>query len=79
MQSLATNSILAKSFVLSLLPIEDSISVTVNGITITDWYYEPANNSVYFFETSIPPAGSEIVITYSPLPECGNDTGDTGP
>ena len=49
------------------------------GVIITDWYYELSNNSVYFFETSIPPAGSEIVITYSPLPECGNDTGDTGP
>ena len=79
MQNLATNSILAKSFVLSLLPIEDSISVIVNGVIVTDWYYELSNNSVYFFETSIPPAGSEIVITYSPLPECGNDTGDTGP
>ncbi|HBZ39146.1 MAG TPA: hypothetical protein DEO59_11960, partial [Balneola sp.] len=79
MQSLATNSILAKSFVLSLLPIEDSISVTINGVIVTDWYYEPSNNSVYFFETSIPPAGSEVIITYSPLPDCGNDTGDTGP
>ena len=79
MQSLATNSILAKSFVLSLLPIEDSISVTINGVVVTDWYYEPSNNSVYFFETSIPPAGSEVIITYSPLPDCGNDTGDTGP
>ena len=78
MQSLATNSILAKSFVLSVLPIEDSISVIVNGVVVTDWYYELSNNSVYFFETSIPAAGSEIIITYSPLPDCGNDTGDTG-
>ena len=79
MESIAINSILAKSFILSLTPIEDSISVAVDGVVITDWYYESSNNSVYFFETSIPPAGSEIVITYSPLPECGNDIGDTGP
>jgi hypothetical protein len=78
MESIAINSILAKSFTLSLTPIEDSISVTVNGVVVTDWYYEPSNNSVYFFEPSIPAAGSEIVISYSPLPDCGGDTGDTG-
>mgnify|MGYP000955140580 CR=1 FL=1 len=55
-------------------------TVTLDGFNgLHTWYYEPSNNSVYFFETSIPPAGSEVIITYSPLPDCGNDTGDTGP
>ena len=53
----------------------NTIRVFVNGIVNHDWYYQAADNTVYF--TVIPSAGDlvEIGYLYSPAPA---DTGDTG-
>lgn len=46
-------------------PIEDTITVTVNGQLVTDWEYNPNDNSIRFGDDSIPEAGQTIEIDYA--------------
>ncbi len=63
MDTLARDSLAQMAFALSDTPIEDSISVTVDGIISTDWSYEASSNTVIF--TISPPDGSSIDIDYA--------------
>ena len=79
MESLANDSILKNSFSLSATPIEETITVEVDGVTNTDWVYDATQNLIYFSNT--PPVSQSIIsIQYSVLAECEEkDTADTGP
>jgi hypothetical protein len=70
METLARDSILKRAFDLLADALEDTIEVEVDGAIVTDWTYNEEENAVYFEETSLPPAGSEISITYAVLAEC---------
>lgn len=65
MDTLARDSISQSAFALSDYPIEDTISVTVNGAVSHDWIYEGSSNTIIF--TAIPSEGSSIEITYGIL------------
>ena len=65
MDTLARDSISQSAFALSDHPIEDTISVTVNGTVSHDWIYEGSSNTIIF--TAIPAEGSSIEITYGTL------------
>ncbi len=65
MDTLARDSISMLGFPLTEVAIEDTVSVKVNGILASDWYYEASSNTVIF---NIAPAdGSDIEITYGVL------------
>ena len=65
MDTLARDSISMLGFPLSEKAIEDTVSVKVDGVDSTDWYYEPSSNTVIF---NVAPAdGSYIEITYGVL------------
>ena len=70
MESLARDSILKRAFDLLEEALEDTIEVEVDGTAVTDWTYNEEENAVYFEESSLPPAGSEIIVTYAVLAEC---------
>ncbi len=70
LESLAHDSILKRSFDLSDTPIAESITVTVDGVEISDWTYNDIENAVYFEESSLPGPGSEIIIDYAVLADC---------
>ena len=46
-------------------PIVDSIEVTVNGQSTTEWEYDEARNSVVFAADSVPEEGQTVEITYA--------------
>ena len=46
-------------------PIDSTISVTVNGQTMTDWEYEPSTNSIRFADGKAPDPGQTIEIEYA--------------
>jgi hypothetical protein len=46
-------------------PIEDTIIVTVNGQTTTEWIYDPATNSITFNSGHVPNQGQTIEIEYA--------------
>ncbi len=46
-------------------PIEDTITVTVNGQVVTTWEYDPNTNSVKFAPTDVPEPGQTIEINYA--------------
>ena len=50
-------------FPLSGDAIEDTIAVTVDGVTSSDWYYEQSSNAVIF--TTSPDDGSSIEVDYA--------------
>ncbi len=68
MEELARDSLIVSSFPLSEEPIEDTIAVTIDGVTSSDWTYEEAVNSVIF--SSAPPEGSTIDVAYAVWAEC---------
>jgi hypothetical protein len=63
LDEIARDSILLNQFPLSQDAIPDSISVTVDGVSTSDWTFEESTNSVIFDAT--PATGSQISITYS--------------
>ena len=63
MDTLARESLSQLAFALSDTPIEDTIQVSVDGISSTDWVYETSSNTVIF--TVSPPDGSSIIIDYA--------------
>ena len=55
------------SFPLSAHPRDPaSILVTVNGVTVTQWSYDPTSNRIVFPATAVPPPGSHITARYEP-------------
>jgi hypothetical protein len=70
LESLAHDSILDSSFELSDIPFEDSITVEVDGISVTEWTYNVLENSVNFAGSYIPPTESTIEINYSIIADC---------
>jgi|6_EtaG_2_1085325.scaffolds.fasta_scaffold14120_2 hypothetical protein len=76
MDTLARDSMAMVSFVLTETPIEDTISVTVDGYVSTDWSYDSSTNTANF--TTAPSDGSAIEINYAILSDCESDTADTG-
>tara|TARA_B100000214_G_scaffold307462_1_gene238666 strand:+ start:257 stop:1879 length:1623 start_codon:yes stop_codon:yes gene_type:complete len=65
MDTLARESLAQLGFALSDKPIEETITVTVNGMLSTDWTYEESSNTVIFI--SAPADGSTIEINYGVL------------
>ena len=65
MDTLARDSLAQVAFALSDTPIEDTITVTVDGIASSDWSYEASSNTVIF--TVSPADGSTIDISYGIL------------
>ncbi len=69
---------LANRFELKRLPIESSLAVIVNGVSLPNknnnplndggWLYEAATNSIIFIGYNyIPPSGASIRVTYDPI------------
>lgn len=72
MDTLARESMAQVLFELTEDPVEDTISVSVNGYMSTDWSYDSSLNAVTF---GTPPADeSTIDITYASWAECATDT-----
>jgi hypothetical protein len=62
---------LSSQFYLDAKPVDGSISVVVNGVTVpqdgTDgWSYDPNANSVVFHGAAVPAAGASIAINFDP-------------
>lgn len=62
---------LSTQFRLSRTPIESSIVVIINGVTIAQnatngWTYNSVNNSVVFHGSAIPAQGAAVNITFDP-------------
>ena len=73
MDTLARESMARMSFELSDTPIEDTLSVTVDGYAVTDssWSYDSTINSIIF---SVAPGDeSEIDVTYAILAVCESE------
>jgi|TARA_R110001583_G_scaffold16234_9_gene66218 hypothetical protein len=68
MDTLARDSMAIMSFPLSDHPIEDTISVMIDGILSTDWNYDPSANSISF--TVAPVDGSSIDVSYATWADC---------
>ena len=68
MDTLARESMAQLSFNLTENPIEDTISVTVDSYSSTDWTYDSTLNAVVF--TTAPTDGSAVDITYAVWAEC---------
>ena len=51
-------------FPLSKLPILESITVTIDGVEITNWQYDQQSNKIKIAETQAPEGGAEITISY---------------
>ena len=59
-------------------PVEETITVVVNGVEESNWTYDSSDNAISFTEGHVPAAGTSILISYSPISDCPEDTGDTG-
>ena len=68
MDTLARESMAITSFALSGHPIEDTISVEVDGAASTDWIYYSSSNTIVF--NTAPADESTIDITYAIWAEC---------
>ena len=68
MDTLARDSMAIMSFPLSDVPIEDTISVSVDSTSSADWTYDSSANSITF--TVAPSDGSSIDIEYAIYAEC---------
>lgn len=64
---------LRRQFTLSSQPVPQTVAVAIDGTAVisvdatgqVNWTYESASNVVSFAETSAPPAGSTITVTYT--------------
>jgi len=63
MDTLARESVMQSSFVLTEHAVDGTIEVMVDGTISSDWYFDVATNSVVFSTT--PPSGSKISVTYA--------------
>jgi hypothetical protein len=63
MDTLARESIAMSEFPLSGAAIEDTITVTVDGVSSSDWVYTEATNAITF--TAAPSDGSLIEVDYA--------------
>ncbi len=62
---------LSSEFALSRIPIESTIVVTVNGVSVPQdaangWTYKAASNSIIFHGNAIPQAGADVRINFDP-------------
>ena len=65
MQDLADTVSTRRTFTLDESdPIEDSITVLVNGQSAAGWSYDAAENAVVFEEDSVPEPNQTITIEY---------------
>ena len=78
LEILANESILHSSFALDKEPVEETITVAVDGVEESNWTYDSSDNAISFAEGHVPAAGTSILISYSPISNCPEDTGDTG-
>jgi len=46
-------------------PIEETITVTVNGQIVTDWEYNSNDNSIHFADDAVPEGGQTVEIQYA--------------
>ena len=71
LETLANDSILKSKFTLTRDPIEDTITVKVDGVEQnTEWNYDPSTNSIVFNANNIPQANSTVYISYNPISDC---------
>jgi len=63
MDTLARESVVTSTFVLTEKAIDGTIGIQVDGVTSFDWYFDEAINAVQF--NAAPPEGSKIEITYA--------------
>ena len=71
LETLANDSILKSKFALNKYPIEETITVKVNGnIQNTGCYYDSSTNAIVFEQNNIPSPTSTIYISYNPVSEC---------
>jgi hypothetical protein len=68
MEELARESLAVNVFNLADDPIEDTISVEVDGIISIDWSYDASVNGIIF--SVIPSEGAVITVTYAVWAEC---------
>ena len=68
MDTLARDSMAILSFPLSDSPIEDTITVSVDGVLSSDWIYDSSANSIMF--TVAPTDGSSIDVQYALWSTC---------
>jgi len=78
LEILANESILKSSFTLDRDPVEETIVVVVDGVEEPNWTYDSSTNAISFAEGYVPAAGVSILISYSPISDCPEDTEDTG-
>ena len=77
LETLANESILKSAFDLTLTPIEQSIFVSVDGVTSSDWTYDVSDNAVVFDDGAVPDAGATVYVSYAPIYDCPEEK-DTG-
>ena len=63
MDTLARESVVTSTFILTEHAVDGTIGVVVDGTTSFDWYYDTAINAIQF--NTSPPEGSKIEITYA--------------
>jgi len=78
LEILANESILKSSFTLDRDPVEETITVVVDGVEESNWTYDSSTNTISFAEGHVPASGVSILISYSPISDCPEDTEDTG-
>ena len=71
MDTLARESMAIMSFSLTDYPIEDTITVEVDGVSSTDWSYDSSSNTVIF--NTAPTDGSAINVTYAVWADCDTE------
>ncbi len=69
LERLASASIIQTDFELQNNPLPDTISVTVNGVEVTEWTYDPSDNTVTL-DTVSPTGGDAVEITYAGSATC---------
>jgi len=71
MESLAVQAAGTSTFVLSDQPIEDSISVSIDGVDISlGWIYDVSSNSIVFSSGYEPQEGQTVEVNYAVREEC---------
>ena len=68
---LAETSVVLDTYSLDSEPVEETISVYINGAepSSNNWHYDEATQSI-IFDVSPPGEGSEVTVTYVPYIEC---------
>jgi len=57
-------------FFLSMTPVPETISVTVDYTGTDDWLYDELGNYIYFEEGLEPEAGSTVIVNYMVYESC---------